>query len=112
MKPVGGEAPAGVAAVATASASGTRAAARPQGWRKRALTPVSIGRILLVGRVATDPPLAPESVGRVLRCGPGRGSRVAPAAGNVAAGDAPGSMTTPAPWINQRLIRSRWNFRK
>src|SRR3954447_12748310 len=27
--------------------------------------------------------------------------RAAPAAGNVAAGDAPGSITTPAPWINQ-----------
>src|SRR4051794_12234615 len=106
MKPVGGEAPAGVAAVATASASGARAAARPQGWRKRALTPVSIGRILLVG-FGKGPPLAPEMVGRVVLRGPVRGSRAAPATGDV-----PGSSMTLSPWINQRLIRSRWNFRK
>src|SRR5690242_5254962 len=49
MKPVTGDAPAGVAAAASASA-----AAAAWGWRKRAITPASIGVILLASRVATD----------------------------------------------------------
>ena len=112
MKPVGGEAPAGVAAVATASASGARAATRPQGWRKRAL---HTGQHRLYsprwsGGNGPHPRPRRSGVCYAAVREEGRGRHPRPATSRLAT--LPGSVTTPAPWINQRLIRSRWNFRK